>query len=146
LPLNHGGSFISAAASQQQANACWKWLKFLSTSANVGQGIPARLSVVESTAFRQRVGDEMIISYLALIENMSVSNAQANLDTNQAWLDVSYYWLIKAYEQVITDEADVEGALASAQQTFDAYRACIIEEDGFIDTEVQSQCAAEVGQ
>jgi ABC-type glycerol-3-phosphate transport system substrate-binding protein len=138
------GFYISANTDKVQG--CWEWIKFLTYQPNLSTGLPARRSVAESAAYAQSVGEEHALANLQSIENVTDSTAFRLYAGDNRWLSVGLTWLQQAYTEVINGEASVEQALETAQQTFDAYRACIIEGNGFSDTEVQDQCAAAVGQ
>lgn len=143
FPLRSRGYYISAESSQPQARGCWEWIKFLSESANAGNWIPARRSVAESSAFRQRIGADLAAIYLATINHIEASGNHVSF-YNTNWTGPGVNWLSRAYGEIVNGEATVEQALETAQQTFDAYRSCLIENNAFNDPEGQNQCLLEM--
>jgi len=55
--LVSSGYFITANSSSVKES--WLWLKYLATEADLAWDVPPRRSVVESDAYRQRVGEEI---------------------------------------------------------------------------------------
>jgi ABC-type glycerol-3-phosphate transport system substrate-binding protein len=134
------GHFISAHT--QFGQACWEWITFLTAQPEAAWGVPSRRSVVESDAYRTRVGEERAAVYEA-----SVSAADraplASTYGAEGWLYVVTLLLERAYGQVIDGEATVEEALDAAQHVFDAYRACVIARDVVGDPAGWKMCAEE---
>lgn len=134
------GYYISSRT--ESAGACWEWIDFLTNSFNSGYGLPARQSVAESTAYQQWVGMERASAYLASIEGSSES-AVFRFFTSEDWLGNGVLWLSRAYGQIATAEFTAEQALENAQVFFDAYRACVIENDAFFSQEMRNTCAVQ---
>ena len=132
------GYFISHDTPYRQE--CWQWIKFLTTF-DVNLGMPARRSVAESAAYRQRVGDEVASANLASIDQMKTTFIPA---ANSGWMGVGYRWFTRAVAQIALDDVPVEEALTTAQEMFEAYRNCIIDRDAFQDANVQQECVREV--
>jgi multiple sugar transport system substrate-binding protein len=137
--LSTSGYFISAQTENRQA--CWQWITFLSGQPAAVQGLPARLSVAHSDAFRQKVGAEHADAYLASVGDSEQPSA-FRLFTEEAWLGGAIYWYGQAFGQVIDGEASVEDALAAAQKLADDYRACVIAAGDF-GQETWQACAQE---
>ena len=130
---------ISAHTTQRQA--CWQWIKFLST-VDAATGMPARRSVAESEAYQRRVGEEVAAVYLANLNQASASKTPA---ARPAWMSSPVtLWLGQAVSQIIRDNVSVEEALAVAQGKFEAYRNCVIDRDAFYDLTAQYDCSREV--
>lgn len=135
------GYYISANTLQRQA--CWEWLKVLTKSAAVLSFAPARRSVAESTAFVQQVGEERAAAYLASLTRINTSFL-SDRDAAQWWMFPYKLWLARAHDQITINHISVEEAMVTAQQTFDAYRACVIESDALNNRDMQNQCAIEI--
>jgi multiple sugar transport system substrate-binding protein len=134
------GYFISAETEQRQA--CWLWLTFLSGQPGAVQGLPARRSVAESDAYRERVGADRADAYLASVASGD-QPSDFQILSEEDWLGIAILWLGQAYGQVLDGELDVEDALAAAQKLADDYRACLIAADDF-STDSSRACAQEV--
>jgi len=134
------GYFISAGTEARQA--CWQWIAFLTSQPEAAQNIPARRSVAESDAFRQRVGDDRADTYLVTMAAADRPSSLQFLD-DEPWMGVGLIWLGRAYSQAVDDEMPLGEALSQAQDTFDQYRACVIAADAFSDDESQQACVLE---
>ncbi len=121
--LNTNGFFISAKATAPQA--CWEWIKFLTTQTSIVQGLPARRSIATSEAYRQRVGAERADVYIASIESSQTPSVFLRL-IGQNWLSPYVFWLEEAYQQIVEHGLPAEAALTQAQEKADAYRACVV--------------------
>jgi hypothetical protein len=64
------------------------------------------------------------------------------LFTHYPWLGAANFWLAKAYEQIVGENASVDTALAQAQAQAEAFQACIIASDGLYDYPKQQDCFA----
>lgn len=146
LPIGSGSSLSSMSgyfisATTDHRGTCWQWIKFLSTSPTIGQGLPANRIVAESDAYRQRIGNQLTEVYLDTLNNSSGSSVSFRLSVgDQSWMYESTFWFGRAYAQITNGDATVEEALNEAQATFDAYRTCMITNDGFANVEVRNNC------
>jgi multiple sugar transport system substrate-binding protein len=135
------GYFISSHTQAPQA--CWQWIAFLTGQLETIWGVPSRRSVVESEAFRQKVGTERAAVFEASVATADRPSAfYTYLD--QRWLATAVFWLAQAHGQVLRGEASVEKALDDAQQRFDDFRACIVARDVGDDEEGMMACLVEV--
>jgi len=122
------GYFISATTENHLA--CWQWITFLTGQAEAVQGFPARRSVAESEAYRQRVGADKADAYMASIMDVAEPSA-LQVISDEDWLGGALLWLYQAYGKVLDGKAGVEEALDEAQRLADDYRACVISGDDF---------------
>jgi ABC-type glycerol-3-phosphate transport system substrate-binding protein len=120
------GYYISAGA--QEKEACWEWLKFLSTQPSIISGFPARISVAESNVYYQQVGQERIEAYLSAMQQPN-SNAYYRFNTERIEFGSPFIWLAQAYDQILTNNVSVEEALVRAQYLADIYRECILKNE-----------------
>lgn len=144
-----GGNYISSngyyiSADTQAKQACWKWITYLTGQASVIQGVPARRSVAESEAYKQKIGAERAAAYLASLGESGTSSAYQFLSGKSSWLSYSVLWLSKAYGQVADGKAPVEKALADAQKMADDYRACVVQNNALSDTKQQRKCVKQI--
>ena len=140
--VTSSGYFISADTPAKQA--CWKWIDFLTEQADVRQGLPARRSVAESEAYKQKMGAERAAAYQASLGESGTSSAYQFLSGQNSWLSFAVLWLSKAYGQAVEGQAPVEKALADAQKMADDYRACVVQNKGESDTKQQRKCVTQV--
>ena len=144
-----GGTYISSngyyiSADTQAKQACWKWITYLTGQADVIQGVPARRSVAESEAYKQKIGAERAVAYLASLGDSGTSSAYQFLSGKNSWLSYSVLWLSKAYGQVADGKVPVDKALADAQKMADDFRACVVQNKAESDTKQQRKCVKQV--
>ncbi len=135
------GYFISAQTEARQA--CWQWITFLTEQSDLTPGLPARRSVAESDAYRQRIGAERAAAYQASIDGLAESS-QFDIFAGESWLGGGILWLGRAYDQAVNEDVSVEEALGAVQQLADDYRACVIANGDFSDQEAWQDCMLEV--
>jgi multiple sugar transport system substrate-binding protein len=118
--LQVSGLYISA--SSQHPEACWTWLKYLSSAvAGLAVGFPARSSVAESQAFANQAPPgalDVYNAYRAAFERTSGSDIA--LDRSQ----IDLYWFFRAVDQALQGK-DLERELADAQTMTEQYVACV---------------------
>jgi ABC-type glycerol-3-phosphate transport system substrate-binding protein len=140
--ISSNGYYISADTPARQA--CWKWITYLTTAADVKQGFPARKSVAQSEAYTQKVGAERAAAYQASLGEGGTSSVYEFYSGKNSWLGYSVFWLAKAYGQVADGTAPADKALADAQKLSDDYRACVVQNDAQSDTKQQRKCVKQV--
>jgi ABC-type glycerol-3-phosphate transport system substrate-binding protein len=153
LPIGSGGSkggnyvssngyYISADTPAKQA--CWKWISYLGSAVDVKQGLPARKSVAESEAYRQKVGTERAAAYQASLGEGGKSSVYEFFSGKSSWLSYSIFWLAKAYGDVADGKVPADKALADAQKLADDYRACVAQNKAESDVKQQRKCLKQV--
>lgn len=153
MPIGPGGSkggnyvasngyYISADTPAKQA--CWKWITYLTSAVDVKQGLPARKSVAESEAYKQKVGAERAAAYQASLGEGGTSSVYEFFSGKNSWLSYSIFWLSKAYGQVADGTAPADKVLADAQKLSDDYRACVVQNDAQSDVKQQRKCLKQV--
>jgi ABC-type glycerol-3-phosphate transport system substrate-binding protein len=122
--LNANAFYISSQS--QNAQSCWKWLKFLSaeTDSSFLQGnIPARTSVANSPAFTAQANADTIALYQQYSEILQREPKEG--DNLSTLYSLDLYWLHKALDDTINRGANLEQALIQAQDTTNAYQDCL---------------------
>jgi hypothetical protein len=105
--------------------------------------LPARISAAESAAYADMMGQERATAYLSSINRATRPSLFERFSSENNWLNRSYVWLTKAYDQILHEGMPVEEALAMAQETAELYRACIIDRQAFTNAEEQETCLHE---
>jgi ABC-type glycerol-3-phosphate transport system substrate-binding protein len=144
-----GGNYITSngyyiSADTQAKQACWKWITYLTGAVEVKQGLPARKSVAESEAYKQKVGAERAAAYQASLGESGTSSVYEFFSGKSSWLSYSIFWLAKAYGQVVEGKVPVDKALTDAQKLSDDYRACVVQNKAGSDTQQQRKCLKQV--
>ncbi len=101
------GYYISART--QYPDACWKWISFLSQQMP-GRQIPARKSLVESTEYKQKVGDDVAAATMASMEKVLL------LSPRLAEYEEVLTSFGKAFEAIMAQQSTPEEAMVVAQQ------------------------------
>jgi ABC-type glycerol-3-phosphate transport system substrate-binding protein len=117
------GLFISATTQQPQA--CWQWLKFLTSKpSDLGmQGAyPARISVAESDAFLKDAVPGTAEVYAAYRAALERSDSSAREPFYQSKID--YFWFFRAVDRALQGK-DLDRELADAQSLTEQYLACL---------------------
>jgi multiple sugar transport system substrate-binding protein len=132
------GLFISAQT--KQAQACWQWLKFLSSSPaalSPQNGFPARSSVAESEAYLKGAPEgaaEVYKAYRAAFDRSSSAD-RVRQPYYQSQLD--FFWFFRAVDRAMQGK-DLDRELADAQELTEQYMACLRDNPGIAD------CASQV--
>jgi multiple sugar transport system substrate-binding protein len=128
------------SADTPYPEACWEWIKFLSNRITEGK-VPPRRSLVESEAFREKVGEDIQAVYLEALEydDSNLSKGLEGLPGSQR----AYRFLKDVLEEIVWKGADVHQALAEAQRKADTYVDCLRRSD---DPEAAAEaCFREAG-
>lgn len=116
------GLYISARS--QHPEACWTWLKYLSSAAlGLDAGFPARRTVAESQAFVNQAPPgaiDVYRAYSAAFERTPAGAVQEPLDQSQ----IDLYWFFRAVDQALQGK-NLEQELADAQALTEQYLACV---------------------
>jgi ABC-type glycerol-3-phosphate transport system substrate-binding protein len=126
------GYYITAHTAYPEA--CWEWIRFLSEHLEAGGTVPPRRSLVESEAYRQRVGAEAAVVFRYILEHA--------VGTPVEWDPRVEFWLMEAYRKVV-DGGDAEAALQAAQQMVETYEACVATLGDTADEVARTACALE---
>jgi multiple sugar transport system substrate-binding protein len=126
--LNPTGLFISA--STEKSDACWSWLKYLSSSsASYSNGFPARISVAESEDFAAQAQPGAVEVYRAYREAFDRSSGTETSEEPfyfQSQLDP--FWFYRAVDRAIQSDDPPEDTLAreldEAQKFTEEFLAC----------------------
>jgi hypothetical protein len=106
--FRYEGLFIAEDAADPRA--CWEWITTLSAQPGVVSGLPARASVLESSEFAERVGEDGVATYRATLEYADLWDAVPT--TPEANEQMEH--LVGALADIFGG-ADPEAALAEAQ-------------------------------
>lgn len=102
---------------------CWEWIKFLSAQPHVLPGMPARMSVINSAAWKASVGSELATAYA---ESLSRSELLPAFDrTAQSPERPLRLWLENALIEASMLQANPAPLLAAAQDKAETYLTCL---------------------
>jgi ABC-type glycerol-3-phosphate transport system substrate-binding protein len=123
--VRSSGLFVSAQT--QQAQACWEWLKYLSSEPSdmAAQGsFPARRSLAEADAFLQQAPDgaaEVYRAYQAALDRAPAPSGQpASNDSSP----LDFFWFYRAIDRAFQGKA-LDRELEQAQALTEQHLACV---------------------
>jgi ABC-type glycerol-3-phosphate transport system substrate-binding protein len=114
--------YISAQTDKQQA--CWAWLRALSTTTLDGiGGFPARRSVAQSETFNQSMAGATAVyqAYTQALDRIGELAPGGNLPGTPV---IDYFWFYRAIDRALQGK-DLERELAEAQALTEQYIACV---------------------
>jgi hypothetical protein len=112
--------YISAQTDKQQA--CWSWLKYFSTSANIFATFPARRSAAHSEAMNQE-HPGLAAAYDADAAALE-RTGQLPPGGSAPGAPIDYYWFYQAIDRVLQGK-NLDQELAAAQALTQQYVACV---------------------
>jgi ABC-type glycerol-3-phosphate transport system substrate-binding protein len=120
--VSTSGMYISAQTDKQQA--CWEWIKYLSTSTVAGvSNMPARRSTAHSEILnRQQPG--LAASYDAYAAALDRAGQTALGGDAPGTQTIDYYWFYRAIDRALQGK-NLEEELATAQALTEQYLACV---------------------
>ncbi len=121
--VSTSGMYISAQTDKQQA--CWTWLKYISTSIGLGASgnIPVRRSAAHSDALNQEQPG-LAAAYDAYVAALDRAGQHAPGGDAPAMTTLDYYWFYQAIDRALQGK-NLEQELAAAQALTEQYVACV---------------------
>lgn len=111
------------AKQAEDVQACWEWIKFLSSQPNLFPGIPARRSLAESPEWEMRVGTQAAAVYRQTIERTIFNDLSINP------LSSPLYNLQRQAIATVFKGKNPQLTLVETQQKAERYLSCISSED-----------------
>ncbi len=131
-------------ASSQQRQACWDWIKFISSEPSlITFGLPANVTAANSPEIAEQHSADRVAVLIDSVENSVRGSDQNIFNSENGWIGMSFNWLDRGYQEVISGDKTVEQALAEAQTKADDFAACMVAEDDFSNYETSEKCAQE---
>ena len=129
------------SANSQNPQACMKLINYLSNQSAVFSygGIPARTTAANSPVFEQT--NAYLVPLRDTMQQMLEQPASYNGNPNSFYM-FEGYWLSEALDKILTTKTDPTAALSKAQETTNAYLACVAQIDA--NTGGQLECAKKV--
>lgn len=150
-----GTGYISANA--ENPDACYRWLKAIASQPSLLTGMPARRSLIDDPDVAATQGEDLVNFYrqydAMLQDPTAVQFAQQGTIGNFAGEIFFVYWLNRAFDRYVLEDADLELELTDAQMLTQAYLDCTasippydpaVYEEPFEYAQQLSECAARV--
>jgi ABC-type glycerol-3-phosphate transport system substrate-binding protein len=127
--ISYSGMAGFVSANAQNPEACYRWLNALARNPSLFSGIPARRSVMNDPAVVATQGEDRVAVFNQLDALMQDPNTivfpslfrQGGSPTEFAL----EFWLGRAFDNYVLQDADLETELAAAQMYVDDYQACV---------------------
>lgn len=117
---------VHIAAGTEHPEACWEWLKFLTTDTSIVYGdYPARISVAKGEAYRAQSTPERLEVYDAYEEVLARPGAPGDDPYVLYGGQMDPYWFFKALDETVEKDADLAIGLEEAQRLTAAYLECV---------------------
>lgn len=120
---------LHISAQTEQSQACWEWLKFLSTDVtNLQGGLPARSSILASDAFKGQASPDLqeLAKVYADVLKRAPSAASGGTDPSQLY-SMDTYWFFKAIMDALDKKAPLDQGLTEAQKFTTAWLDCMVQ-------------------
>jgi ABC-type glycerol-3-phosphate transport system substrate-binding protein len=118
--------YISTNA--QNADACYRWLSTLARHPELFSGMPAQSSILDDPAVTAAQGAgtvEAFRQFDALIRDPNTVVMPAGFRTGGSPADfLQEYWLLRAFDRYVLQDADLAAELADAQIITQAFQQC----------------------
>jgi len=125
------------------AEACWKWVRFLSEHLPPDGILPPRRSLLTSDAFRAQVGAEEQKVYLKSLECEEWGWLRG-MENLPPYSNRTYVWLEQALDEILWHGADAQSTLSQAQRKAEAYLDCLRQRPDLQDQASAEACFQEV--
>ena len=127
ITMEIGTAYISAEAENPEA--CYRWLSELSRHPELFSAMPARRSLINDPAVTVNQSAELTNLYNQIDSILSDPNAVISAPTfrpgaNSPGNFFRQFWLNRAFDRYVTEDADLETELAQAEQFTRDYETC----------------------
>jgi len=126
ISYDMGTAYISATT--QNADACYRWISTIASHAELFSAMPARRSFINDPTFVASQGADTVAIYNEfdrLMASPNTINFQTPFagDMNPGNFIVEF-WLNRAFDRYVLEDADLETELSDAQNYVTAYQQC----------------------
>ncbi len=123
---NIGTGYISATA--QNPDACYRWLSYLAQHVDIFGSMPARVSQISDPAFAVTFGENASFyqQFAQLLANPDTIVFPSASGGNASISDfIIQYWLNRAFDNYVSNNADLAAELSDAQTYASAFQQCV---------------------
>lgn len=128
ISFDIGTAYISSNAENPEA--CYRWITTLAQHPDVFGAMPARRSLIYATNITMSQGQDLVEVYRRIDSLMQQPNALifpsqfSGGGDNTPNSFIVQYWLNRAFDRYVLDDADLETELADAEANALAYLEC----------------------
>ncbi|MBX3083095.1 MAG: extracellular solute-binding protein [Anaerolineae bacterium] len=135
LPIAYSLDAAFVSASTAAPEACYRWLKALAHHPKLFAGVPALRSVINDPSTEALYGADTIATFQRFAELLSAPNAIIVHERSDK-LGIAVMWLLRAFDNYVLKDADLEQELADAERFTKEYMACVTEMGQPVDKSV----------
>ena len=126
---SYGVTTAYISATSQNPDACYRWISTLAQHPELFNGMPTRRSLINDPAYVAQAGADAVAfynQYDALMQdaNTVVFPSQFFADEKGPGNFLLRFWLNRAFDRYVMQDADLETELADAQTLVTAYQQC----------------------
>ncbi len=122
-----GTAYISAAS--RNPDACYRWLSEVARHPELFGGMPARRTLINDPDYAASAGADTVALYNqfdALMADLNTINFQSPFSEDASPGNfILQYWMNRAFDRYVLEDADLAAELAEAQQYVTLYQECI---------------------
>jgi hypothetical protein len=140
-----GTAYISANAENPEA--CYRWISTLAQHPEVFNAMPARRSLIDATSVTMSQGQNLVDIYQQIDSLMQQPNTVifpsqfGGGGDNTPNSFIVQFWLNRAFDRYVLEDADLESELAEAQTNAQTYLECAAAIPAFDPAEYDNQDA-----
>lgn len=115
------------SANTQYAEACYRFLSFLSQRSSLITSMPARRSLINNPELAAAQGENLVAYYQQLDTMMQQPNTVIFPTLSAAGVSDRFlltYWLNRAFDRYVLEDGNLEAELAQAEQFTRDYQQC----------------------
>jgi ABC-type glycerol-3-phosphate transport system substrate-binding protein len=120
-----GTAYISA--SSENPEACYRWISEISRHPELFTGMPARRSLINDPALASAQGEDVVAAYNqldALLADPNTITLPTPFGGDSPANFLIQFWLNRAFDNYVLNDADLETELSEAQTFVQAYLEC----------------------
>ncbi|MBC7871903.1 MAG: extracellular solute-binding protein [Chitinophagaceae bacterium] len=127
-----GGAYISA--NTQNPEGCYRFISFIAAHPDLFTSMPPYVSQINSPEVLASRGTEAVAFFNTFVDLLAQPETIEFLGGFNNGLSPLPYWLDRAFDRYVLENADLEAELLIAQGFADDYLACLAELDAPLET------------
>lgn len=126
---SYGVTTAYISATSQNPDACYRWISTLAQHPELFNGMPTRRSLINDPAYVAQVGADAVAfynQYDGLMQDANTVVFPSQFFANEAGPGnfLLRFWLNRAFDRYVMQDADLEAELTDAQTLVTAYQQC----------------------
>jgi len=122
VAMDLGTAYISA--NTQNADACYRFIKSLSSDPTLFNAMPARQSLIDDPQLEQAQNPDLVAIYRQIADVMRQPETVLLTSQDGGLSFILTFWLNRAFDRYVLEDADLEAELRDAETFTKAYAQC----------------------